>query len=137
MIKNRGEHDFTVGDATYTLVLTNADLAALENDMDLGGQEFFERLRGKRARIQHINTVVMRGLANVRPRLTKQEIAKIIEVSPYPARYDAALFLTAGALNFLNEQQDEIAQSEDTDEETGGDRKRPLSSPTADSTGES
>lgn len=123
---NRGEYDLTVKDQTYTLSLTLDDLATLENNLDIGGEELWQQMRKGVGRVNHVNSVLSRAFSKAKPRLGKKEIEDLIPHIPYPERKMAALMLVAGALNYLNEQQPDDPEEQ---EETGeGATKDPLSS---------
>lgn len=120
---NRGEYDLVVDGETHTLIYTLDDLANLETAQDIGADALFSQIRSGQGRIAHINAVILRGLIKGQPRITRKEAEDLLPKIPFTDRKLAAGMLIAGALNYLNEQQ-EAEEEENQSSATAGKEKQ-------------
>ena len=115
---NRGEQDLTFEDHTYTLVLLNDDLAALEGNLNMGAEELFSSFRTQTARITHVNAILAKAFSRATSPLTghrmvRKDIEALVPRIPYSVRRITASMLVAGALNYLNEQNPDPEEPEE------------------------
>lgn len=129
--KNRGEHDLKIDGKTYTLVLLATDVDDLETRLGSMRKLMKEISSGEALESQE-RAVLTRGFRRVDPRPTPEEVKRLLSLADRNKTHEAAFYLVAGALNQLNEQQedDEPVDDEKREKGTGENTKDPFSDET-------
>lgn len=104
--QNRGEYDLTIEGTTYTLVLYATDVDELESKLGAGRKLLAEIARSEATEAVQ-RQIVTRAFRRVHPPLTTEQIKRLYNIAPRNKVHQAAFYLMAGALNILNEQQED------------------------------